>query len=105
MSDVSDLLGGFSPDDLNKTVEYFDYKCPYTGEAISVEWNAKKYVLDHLIPHNRESVGLHLFGNIIITTRKINARKATKLFKDFIRCGTKGTDEEKNARIQKIRNF
>lgn len=102
---MSDLLGGFSPDDLNKTVEYFDYKCPYTREAISVEWNAKKYVLDHLIPHNRESVGLHLFGNIIITTREINARKAAKLFEDFIRCGTKGTDEEKNARIQKIRNF
>ena len=105
MSDVSDLLGGFSPDDLNKTVEYFDYKCPYTGEAISVEWNAKKYVLDHLIPHNRESVGLYLFGNIIITTREITARKAVKSFEDFIRFCAKVTDEEKNARIQKIRNF
>ena len=105
LSDVSDLLGGFSADDLNKTAEYFDYKCPYTGEDVSVEWNAKKYVLDHLIPHNRESVGLHLYGNIIITTREINARKSSKSFEEFIRFGTKGTDEEKNARIQKIRNF
>ena len=105
LSDVSDLLGGFSADDLNKTAEYFDYKCPYTGEDVSVEWNAKKYILDHLIPHNRESVGLHLYGNIIITTREINARKSSKSFEEFIRFGTKGTDEEKNARIQKIRKF
>ena len=105
LSDVSDLLGGFSADDLNKTAEYFDYKCPYTGQDVSVEWNAKKYVLDHLIPHNRESVGLHLYGNIIITTREINARKAAKSFEDFIRFDTKGTEEDKNARIQKIKKF
>ena len=105
LSDVSNLLGGFSADDLNKTAEYFDYKCPYTGEDVSAEWNAKKYVLDHLIPHNRDSVGLHLYGNIIITTREINARKAAKSFEDFIRFDTKGTEEDKNARIQKIRKF
>ena len=31
LSNVSDLPGGFSPDDLNKTAEHFDYKCPHTG--------------------------------------------------------------------------
>ena len=105
LSDISDLLGGFSNEDLERTVEYFDYKCPYTGEDISVEYKTGKWVLDHLIPHNRESVGLNLYGNIIVTTRKTNAAKSAKSFEDFIRYETKGTDEEKEKRIQKIRNF
>lgn len=105
LSDISDLLGGFSKEDLDRTVEYFDYKCPYTGEDISVEYKTGKWVLDHLIPHNRESVGLNLYGNIIVTTRSTNSAKAAKSFEDFIRYETKGTDEEKNARIRKIRDF
>lgn len=105
LSDISDLLGGFSKEDLEKTVEYFDYKCPYTGEDISVEYKTGKWVLDHLIPHNRESVGLNLYGNIIVTTKITNAAKAAKSFEDFIRFETKGTEEEKEKRIQKIRNF
>lgn len=105
LSNISDLLGGFSKEDLEKTVEYFDYKCPYTGEDISVEFKTGKWVLDHLIPHNRESVGLNLYGNIIVTTKITNAAKAAKSFEDFIRFETKGSMEEKEKRIQKIRNF
>lgn len=105
LSDISDLLGGFSREDLERTVEYFDYKCPYTGEDISVEYRTNKWVLDHLIPHNRESVGLNLYGNIIVTTKNTNAAKAAKNFEDFIRFETNGTPEEKELRIKKIRNF
>lgn len=105
LSDISDMLGGFSNEELQKTVEYFDYKCPYTGQDISVEFQTHKWVLDHLIPHNRESCGLNLYGNIIVTTREINSKKAAKSFEDFIRFDTQGTEEEKEARIQKIRIF
>lgn len=105
LSDISDMLGGFSNEELQKTVEYFDYKCPYTGQDISVEYQTHKWVLDHLIPHNRESCGLNLYGNIIVTTREINSKKAAKSFEDFIRFDTQGTEEEKEARIQKIRIF
>ena len=105
LSDISDLLGGFSEEDLKKTVEYFDYKCPYTGEDITVEYTTGKWVLDHLIPHNRESVGLNLYGNIIVTTRKTNAAKAAKSYESFIKSETIGTNEEKEKRIQKIRTF
>lgn len=38
LSDISDILGGFSQLDLDLTVQYFDFKCPYTGEDISVEY-------------------------------------------------------------------
>ncbi|MCI5519265.1 MAG: hypothetical protein MR424_05415 [Treponema sp.] len=105
LSDISDILGGFSQLDLDLTVQYFDFKCPYTGEDISVEYETGKWVLDHLIPHNRESAGLSLLGNIIVTTKTTNAAKAAKPYEDFIRFETKGTEEEKEARIQKIRNF
>ncbi len=101
LSDISVLLGGFSKEDLEKTIEFFDHKCPYTGEDISVG----KWVLDHLIPHNRESVGLNLYGNIIVTTKVTNSTKAAKSFEEFIRFETKGTEEEKEKRIQKIRKF
>lgn len=105
LSDISDLLGGFSNQDLERTVQYFDYKCPYTGQDISVEFKTKKWALDHLIPHNRESCGLNLYGNILVTTKEINAKKAAKSFEDFIRVGTNGSDKEKEKRIQKIRDF
>ena len=71
LSDISDLLGGFTKADLDFTVKYFDYKCPYTGEDISVEYETGRWVLDHLIPHNRDSVGLNLLGNIIVTTKTL----------------------------------
>ncbi len=105
LSDISDILGGFSDEDLERTVKYFDYKCPYTGEDISVEYKTKKWVLDHLIPHNRESAGLNLYGNIIVTTKGTNSAKAAKNYEDFIRNNTDGSDEEKEARIKKIRKF
>jgi len=105
LSDISDILGGFSDEDLERTVKYFDYKCPYTGEDISVEYKTKKWVLDHLIPHNRESAGLNLYGNIIVTTRETNSAKAARNYEEFIRYNTEGSDKEKEARIRKIRKF
>ncbi len=105
LSDISDRLGGFSKEDLERAVQFFDYKCPYTGEDISVEYETGSWVLDHLIPHNRESAGLNLYGNIIVTTRKTNSAKAAKNYEDFIRYNTGGTDEEKEARIRKIKDF
>lgn len=105
LSDISEILGGFSKKDLDKTVEYFKYKCPYTGEDVSVEYETGSWVLDHLIPHNRESAGLNLYGNIIVTTRKTNSAKVAKNYENFIRYNTDGTDEEKEARIRKIKDF
>ncbi|MDE5898344.1 MAG: hypothetical protein K2H09_03650, partial [Treponemataceae bacterium] len=105
LSDVSDMLGGFHEDDLNETVVFFNYKCPYTGESIAEIFENKQWVLDHLIPHNREACGLNLYGNIIVTTRKVNSAKAAKSFEDFIRSYTEGTSIEKEARIEKLKDF
>ena len=105
LSVISDFLGGFSDEDLFRTVSYFDFKCPYTGKSIGNDFVDKKYVLDHLIPHNRKSIGLNLYGNIIVTTGKVNTAKSAKDFETFIRNETEGSEKEKEERINKIKQF
>ena len=43
----------------------------------------------------RESCGLNLYGNIMVTTDKVNKAKGAKDFKDFIRKYTDGTEEKR----------
>lgn len=105
LSDISDMLGGCSAEKIEQTVRYFDYKCPYTGQNIRAEYEKNECVFDHLIPHNRESCGLNLYGNIMVTTDKVNTAKGAEDFKDFIRKHTNGTEEEKEQRIKKIEQF
>ena len=105
LSDISDMLGGCSAEEIDQTVRYFDYKCPYTGQDIRTEYEENKWVLDHLIPHNREACGLNLYGNMMVTTGKVNTKKGAKDFKAFIRQDTDGTDAEKEQRIKKIEQF
>ena len=52
----------------------------------------------------RESCGLNLYGNIMVTTDKVNKAKGAKDFKDFIRKYTAGT-EEKRTKNKKESNF
>lgn len=109
LSDISELMGGFSKNDLHKTMEYFDYCCPYTGEDLKTKYVNDDYVLDHLIPHNREYCGLHVFGNIIPTTRIVNSKKASLPFEQFIMTDTTVlgniSNEERVLRILKLKEF
>lgn len=105
LSDISDMLGGCSAEEIDQTVRYFDYKCPYTGQNIRTEYEENRWSLDHLMPHNRESCGLNLYGNIIATTDTVHIKKGAKDFKDFIKNDTDGSDEEKAQRIKKIEQF
>ncbi len=105
LSDVSDYFGKFTKMDWFNTAEYFNFKCPYTGDDISNDFASEKCVFDHLIPHNKECVGLNLYGNIIVTTNKTNAAKGAKSFEDFILNCTLGSNEEKYKRIEKIKKF
>ena len=105
LSDISDMLGGCSAEEIDQTVRYFDYKCPYTGQNIRSEYEENRWSLDHLMPHNRESCGLNLYGNTMVTTSAVNTKKGSKDFKEFIKKHTDGTDEEKEQRIKKIERF
>lgn len=76
-----------------KTLEYFNYRCPYTGELLTKENMAK----DHVIPFNKESCGLHLYGNVLLVTKKANSAKASKTLKDFLK-----NEPEKYQKIYKF---
>jgi|GEM_PF-2328842 hypothetical protein len=105
LSDISDMLGGCSVEQIEQTIQYFDYKCPYTGQDIYTIAEGEKLAFDHLIPHDKESCGLNLYGNIIATTDTVHIKKGAKDFKDFIKNDTDGSDEEKAQRIKKIEQF
>jgi len=105
LCDMSEELGGFKEHDWKKTLKYFDKRCAYTGVKLS----EKKTVIDHLIAHNRQECGLHLYGNLIPATREANAAKSNKDYKEFIRKDTTilgDIDESvREERIKKIEDF
>jgi len=105
LCDLSEAMGSFSEEELEKTLKFFNYKCPYTGEDLRELVERKKYELDHLIPQNRDGCGLHLYGNLVPISHDTNSKKSKKNFEDFIRNNTIGTKEEKEARIRKIKEF
>ena len=48
------------------------------------------FVWDHLIPHNKESCGLHTHGNLVPATKVANSAKADKDLRDFLQHGLAG---------------
>lgn len=77
----------------NKTLEYFDYKCPYTD----VELTSTNMVKDHVIPFNKKSCGLHVFGNVLIVDKKANSDKSSKSLEEYLK--------NHPERLQKIKKF
>ena len=73
-----------------RTIQYFDGKCPYTGEPLG-RVNSE----DHVIPMNREFCGLHVYGNVLIVSSTANANKHNRSLEEFI-----GHDLEKLNRIK-----
>jgi len=80
LADIGDALGGFSQGDWETTLEYFDNRCAYSGQPL----DTKTVVRDHVIPHNKEHCGLHIFGNIVPATREANNAKGSRNFREFI---------------------
>lgn len=99
LCDMSEELGGFKEQDWKKTLKYFDKRCAYTGVKLS----GKKTVIDHLIAHNRQECGLHLYGNLIPATKDANAAKSNKTFDDFLMNNTSILgDLDINVRLERI---
>lgn len=105
LSDASELLGGWTDGDLKRTLSYFDFRCAYTGAA----YDPATFVWDHLIPHNKEACGLHVYGNLVPATRAANSAKAAKDFRVFLRephaCLEGLTAEERETRIRRLEDF
>ena len=89
LSDAGELLGGLSEDEWQRTLDSFDRRCAYTGEALGPD-----AVRDHAVPINRTYCGLHLYGNVLPTTRATNSEKGGQHWREFVK------DLETAARIE-----
>ncbi len=63
-----------------KARQYFDNGCAYCG----VKLDADAVVQDHLIPINKESLGLHAWGNVVPSCAKCNKVKHHREWTAFL---------------------
>jgi hypothetical protein len=61
-------------------LEEFKNSCAYCGTSISMESSD----IDHLIPMNKSSVGLHMYGNLVPSCKPCNAAKHSKSLEEFL---------------------
>ena len=76
-----------------KTLEYFDNRCPYTG--IKLTYNNSER--DHIIPFNKDFCGLHVYGNILIVSKEANSQKGSKTIEEYL--------QNDPIKLQKIKKF
>ena len=81
LSQAGALLGGLSEDEWNRTLKWFDGKCAYTGVKLA----KNELERDHAIPMNRTHCGLHLFGNVLPSSKLANRKKASKHYREFLK--------------------
>jgi hypothetical protein len=75
-------LQPFKPTSLQRIEvhKYFDGCCAYCGEML----NPDLATLDHLVPLNRTSLGLHAWGNVVSCCRHCNKEKHSKDWTSFL---------------------
>ena len=105
------IAGDFTEQEMYDTLDYFDWKCPYTGKDLRylIENDLGGYATDHIYPQNRKWCGLNVKGNLIIVDKKANSKKSDKDVETFLLTDTEvlgNTDEQtRRARLAKIREF
>ena len=95
---------------LLEAAEYFDYKCPYSIKDISriKAYDKKNIDADHLIPANKEHLGLTIKGNILLVDHDANNKKNGQPVDEFILENAffaSLTPKEKKERLAKIKKF
>jgi hypothetical protein len=61
-------------------LEYFDDECCYCGVHVGLQ-NLNQ---DHLIPMNKQSLGLHAWGNVVPTCGSCNSKKQQKDWEAYL---------------------
>ncbi|WP_314280455.1 HNH endonuclease [Capnocytophaga leadbetteri] len=80
LNNISEKMGTLDGSTMENILKYFNHKCAYTGKKLK----ENEVVFDHLIPCNRKYGGLYLAGNLVPTSKEINAKKSGKDFIEFI---------------------
>ena len=76
LSRISESFGQWTEKEEKETLDFFQNECPYTGKNIEIEYQNGKCDLDHIIGHNKKKCGLHIFGNLVLTTKATNSDKS-----------------------------
>ena len=107
------LYGGITEIEMEDTMVFFNWECPYTGMPLKKEIENKtgNYATDHIYPQNREGCGLNVKGNLIIVSKEANKAKRGLSLKEFMENDSDfwtklGIDKPtRMARLKKIEDF
>ena len=112
LTEISKSIGGrFTEQEMYDTLDFFDWKCPYTGKDLRplIEGNLGGYATDHIYPQNKEWCGLNVKGNLIIVDRAANDKKHNKDVETFLLNDQEvlgNLDEQtRKVRLEKIKEF
>ena len=112
LTEISKSIGGrFTEQEMYDTLDFFDWKCPYTGKDLRplIEGNLGGYATDHIYQQNKEWCGLNVKGNLIIVDRAANDKKHNKDVETFLLNDQEvlgNLDEQtRKARLEKIKEF
>lgn len=67
-------------------LEFFDHQCCYCGRLITVDTLSQ----DHLIPMNKDHLGLHAWGNVVPCCKDCNNTKQHTDWSHFLATQAKG---------------
>ena len=88
---------------------FFDNKCPYTGEDLSELEKNKNIATDHIVPQNQEYCGLNVPGNLILVDKEANGKKSGLSIEEFMlgdnEYMNKFSYDVRKARYDKIMDF
>ena len=87
------LYGEFRDEYIRETLEFFDWKCPYTGEPINDQ--ARSFQIDHIVPQNKKDCGLNIRGNLVYSARRANELKNQLSAEDFLLIQNVGDDKRR----------
>ena len=107
------IYGGITEQEMEDTMEYFKWKCPYTGRDLkkAIEDGDGSYAADHLYPQNRDWCGLNVKGNLVIVDKKANNAKGGMDIDTFMKTDSKFWDDlgidlsTRLDRLQIIKDF
>jgi len=76
-------------------LSFFDYQCCYCGAQI----DKKTMSQDHLIPMNKDSLGLHAWGNVVPSCKDCNNEKQQRPWQEFLKYKAADDAEIRRQRI------
>ncbi len=80
-------------------LDFFDGCCAFCGRIMT----SANFSQDHLVPMNKDRLGLHAWGNVIPACKECNAEKLHDSWKEFL--GKKSRGETLEGRKKRIESF